>query len=189
MRQAPFTLILGAVKWDIFATLTYRGDPPSSVESVVRHGREWLEAMKHRMEMPETEWFWFLRPERGESGGRLHLHGLLKVRPRFRTLFISPPGTLSSAHRRWGRGMTTFRTVDHYLDPVSWYVQKESIPGGEEYETVKTAACLHGVPSDALLRRASLQESEGGVDRRSGEAKGTGGRHPAPNKLGVTSGG
>lgn len=178
MEALPFSFIIGAVKWDIFCTLTYRTEC-TRVERAVQDGRDWLEGLRVRMRQEEPEWFWFLRPERGEIGGRIHLHALLRVRPRFRTLFVLPnKGHIVAAHRYWGKGMTTFRLVEDNWDPATWYLQKEFTWGADQYETVKTAASIHGVPSLALLTRASLQKSEGNVGRRIGAGKHTGGKNP-----------
>jgi len=182
MRSLPFTFILGAVKWDIFSTLTFR-EECSSVEGVVRHSLTWLEKLRVRMRMTEAEWFWFVRPERGEAGGRLHAHVLLKVRPRYLSLFVVPKPFICAAHRYWGRGMTTFRYIEDNYDPAAWYLQKENSCGADTYENLKTAAASHGVPSLALLTRASLQESEGNVGRPTDARKHTGGKTPEANQL------
>jgi len=188
MRSLPNTFILGAAKWDIFCTLTY-ADECTSVEGVTRHGLAWLEKLRVRMRMQETEWFWFLRPERGESGGRFHLHALLKVRPRYLTLFVVPKPFICAAHRYWGRGMTTFRYIEDQSDPAVLYLQKENTCGADTYENLKTAAASHGVPSLALLTRASLQESDGNVGRPTSARKHTGGKNLEVNQLASQSSG
>jgi len=155
----PFSFIICAVRWDIFCTLTYRQEP-DSIEVAVRHGQVWLGKMRSRMRLAEPEFFWFLRPERGETNGRVHLHALLRVKPDGRSLFVVPRGMICCAHRVWGRGMTRFRNVEDSYDPAAWYLQKET-HGADEYETTKTAACSHGIPSVALLTRAAAQKLQG----------------------------
>jgi len=159
MRSCPNTFLLSSCQWDVFATLTYRGTAPVDVLVAIGHARLWLELMRCRMRLKDSEFFWFLRPERGEGGGRLHSHALIRVPPGFRSLFIVPSGCLSQAHKLWGRGMTKFRKVDDAFDVAAWYVQKCDGSGRDDYENGKTIAASWGVPSDALVRRALRQES------------------------------
>jgi len=159
MRSCPNTFLLSCCSWDVFATLTYRGSPPADVLVAIGHARLWLELMRCRMRLRDEDYYWFLRPERGEAGGRLHSHVLIRVPPAFRSLFVVPRGCLSQAHKLWGRGMTSCRKVDDAFDVAAWYVQKCDGSRRDEYENGKTAAASWGVPSDALVRRALRQQS------------------------------
>lgn len=157
MRQLPNTFLLSTVRWDVFCTLTFKVEL-RSLDRAVECGLVWLEVLRMRMRLHVNDFYWFLRPERGELGGRVHLHALLRVRPVDRGLFVVPQG-LCMAHRLWGRGMTRFRFVEGNFDAVAWYLQKESTYGADLYEDTKSAGCRDGVASCALLARALLQES------------------------------
>jgi len=164
VKSLPFSFIIGAVKWDVFCTLTYK-EACASIETAALHGQQWLEKLRLQARLQVQEFYWFLRPERGESNGRIHLHALLRVRPKQKGYLLVAKGRLSMGHRLWGRGMTTFRAVVDNNDPAILYLQKDKTCGADSYETVKTAACSHGIPSTALLRRASLQQSDGETQR------------------------
>jgi len=160
MRALPNSFLVGAVKWDIFCTLTFKSEC-SRLDVAALHGLTWLDLLRVKMRLNQNEWFWFLRPERGEHGGRVHLHALIRVRPVDRGLFLVPKGLLCQAHKVWGKGMTTFRAVEDSLDPAVIYIQKEDSCGADGYESSKTAASSMGIPSPALILRAGLQQSEG----------------------------
>jgi hypothetical protein len=162
MRAVPFTFVLSSVKWDIFCTLTFRREC-KHVETAAAMGLDWIERCRVRMRLAEEEFYWFLRPERGELFGRVHLHALVRARSRDRSLFVVPRGMVSAAHRLWARGMTSFRVVEDSYDPAAWYLQKEKSCGSDVYESEKSSASRHGIPSPALLMRAGLQQSAGEV--------------------------
>ena len=161
MRVGSATFLVSAVKWDIFGSLTFRGIAPASADVCAGIGLRWLRALRVRMSVPEPDWFWFLRVERGEAGGRLHLHVLLRVRPVFRSLFLVRQGHLCVAHRLWARGMTTFRAVEGWSDPAYSYSLKDDSCGADSYESGKSARARYWVASPALLARAGLQQSAG----------------------------
>lgn len=164
MRSQPNTFVISAVPWDVFGTLTFAREI-RGLEPAAEIGQQWLERLRVRMSEAESQFFWFLRPERGEQFGRVHLHVLIRVRPRFRGLFIVPQGMLCVAHRLWGRGRTLFRRVEDTFDPVTWYLQKPAeTHGADNYELGKTARAHNGIPSCALLRRAQQQKSAGEAD-------------------------
>jgi len=165
MKGLPFSFIVSAVGWDVFGTLTYR-EECRSLEQATVHGLAFLEKIRIRCRLQERDYYWFLRPERGERNGRVHLHVLMKIKPECRGEFLVMPGYLPHAHKVWGRGMTTFRAVSGAGDPAVLYLQKSKDNRSDSYESCKTAACSSGVPSLALLRRASLQKSEGEPDGR-----------------------
>jgi len=169
VRTGSNSLLCSVVEFDVFCTLTFRQEP--SYDAGVRMGYRWLDAMRVACRLPDSDYYWLLRPERGEVNGRLHLHALVRVPPRFKGLFVVPVGATSVAHRMWKRGMTTFRFVDGRQDPSVLYMQKaHERNGADAYELRKTEKNFALIPSAALLKRAALQESEEGCG--SGSAPG-----------------
>lgn len=161
MRSEPHLLLLRSVRWDIFATLTWADRLPAHEDNALTQGIEFLEVVRQRLRMPAREWFWFLRAERGEAGGRLHLHAVIKARSSDLGWFCPGPGRLSAAHRLWKRGRTQFRRLDDGGGAVIPYIVKLDSSGADSYELGKTARAAYGVPSSALGRRALLQKSGG----------------------------
>jgi len=161
MLRLANSLLLSSVDWDVFATLTYRSER-ATISGAVADGLLWLELVRCRCRLSEEDHYWYLRPERGESEGRIHLHALLRVPPKFRTSFLVPAGMLSQAHKLWGRGLTRFRQVEGKMDPAVIYLQKGDTCLSDNYEVQKTSADSNGFPSNALLTRALLQKPAGG---------------------------
>jgi len=161
MQRCSNSLLLTVVEFDVFATLTFRGQEPS-FDGAIRRGLLWLDCVRVMQRLPVADHYWVLRPERGEAGGRVHLHALLRVVPRSRGKFITPAGTVCVAHKLWGLGMTTFRHVEGREDSAILYLQKQlrDSDGADRYEYLKTAGNCYLIPSPALLKRAGLQESE-----------------------------
>jgi len=161
MLTGANSLLVTVVEWDVFGTLTFRAEP--SWDTAVRQGLDWLLRVRVLQRLSESEHYWLLRPERGEHGGRVHLHVLLRVKPASRGLFVVPRG-LSMAHRLWNRGMTKFRFVEGRSDAAVVYLQKvcEQASGADTYELSKTSRNLYLYPSSALLKRADSQKSKAG---------------------------
>lgn len=159
MRSIPYSLLLRAVPWEIFGTLTWRGEPPR-VETALAIGIRFLEGVRRKLRYPDREWFFFLRGERGEAGGRVHLHVLVHVRPVDIAWFCPGPGLLPAVHRMWGRGRTQHRRL-HDLGAAAVPYMLKDTSGGDQYEIGKSAGAVNSVPSSALVRRALLQQSEG----------------------------
>jgi len=156
-RTSVHALLVSGVRWNIFGTLTFRGGPPSE-ESASLLGPEWAERVRRRLAMPESDFFWFVRIERGEHYGRVHLHVLLRVHPSKIGFFLAGPGRLSVAHKLWSRGMTTFRIIGTESDPAIDYVLKVADEGrGDTYEFNKFARCIITIPSPALVRTWALR--------------------------------
>jgi len=157
------SLLVSAIPWSHFHTLTFRGERVPSIESAVAKGLLWLERVRILQRLPVNEWFYILRPERGEHGGRVHLHALTRIVPRFYGSFIVPPGCLSVGHKLWGQGMTSCRAIEGPDDPAVIYLQPDETDGAESYESGKTERNSLLVLSPAVLTRAGLQKSEGDV--------------------------
>jgi len=160
MNAGAFNLVLSAVRWDVFGTLTYK-DAPTTQESVAVHVRAWLLDVRQRLRLHENDFYYFVRIESGELHGRLHAHVLLRVPRAYRGLFVVPKGCRSWAVGSWWRGMTKFRPVEEG-DSAVLYVEKDT-NGADNYELTKTGRALHGEPSAALIRRYKLQQSAGFV--------------------------
>jgi len=171
MRSQAFSFVLTTVTWDVFCTLTF-ADEVFSRETAVRYGLEFMERLRVKMRLRESEFYWFLRPERGDRFGRWHLHALVKVLPRYRGLFIVKPGFVSWMHRAWGLGITKVRPVWGPEDPATLYLQIGESSGADLYEGQKSAAAIEGIPSGALIARALLHKSVGGVCWPAGAGKG-----------------
>jgi len=159
MRAIPFSLLLQAVPWEIFGTWTWRGEPPH-LETALAIGVDHLEKVRVALRYSEREWFYFLRGERGEAGGRVHLHALIHIRPQNIGWFCPGPGRLPQAHRAWGRGRTSHRRLHDRGTSLFAYMLKDQ-SGADMYEIGKSGSALYSVPSSALVRRALLQQSEG----------------------------
>jgi len=160
VNHGASSLVLGAVPWNCFGTLTYR-KAPSRPETVVAHGLDYLEKTRQLFRLHVNEFFFFLRCEGGELNGRLHLHVLIRIPPRFRGYFLVNRGHVSWAHKNWSQGLTRFRPVRDVFDPAVDYITKQESCGADAYEMAKTGRAACGVPSPALLRRAALQKSAG----------------------------
>jgi len=160
-KTSAHALLVSGVRWNIFGTLTFRGGPPSE-ESASLLGPEWAERMRCRLAMPQSDFFWFVRVERGEHYGRVHLHVLLRVHPSKIGFFLAGPGRLSVAHKVWARGMTTFRVIGTESDPAIDYVLKVvEEKHGDTYEFNKFSKCTITIPSPALLRTWAPQMMRG----------------------------
>jgi len=171
VKSQALSFVLSAVAWDAFCTLTF-ADEVFSRETAGRYGLEFMERLRVKMRLPESDFYWFLRPEQGDRFGRWHLHALVKVKPRFRGLFIVRPGYVSWVHKAWGLGITKVRPVWGVEDPALLYLQIVETSGADSYEGRKSAACVEGIPSGALVARALLQKSAGGICWPSGAGKG-----------------
>lgn len=160
MLPGASTFLLDTVRWNVFGTLTFR-HVPARVETVAAQGLCYLEECRKKLCLNSADFYWYLRPEAGESGGRWHLHVVLRVPPKSFGYFVVPRGCLSWAHTAWGRGLTRFRAIRDGHDPAVLYIAKQESCGADNYELAKTSRATHGIPSEALLRRAKLQKSAG----------------------------
>lgn len=160
MRNQANMFLLRACLWSVFGTLTFKAE--KSEEGVTRAGLSWLDAVRLKLSVPESEFYWILRPERGEAGGRLHLHVLLRVRPCFLSLFWIGPCKVSWAVRSWRHGLSRFRLVDGLQDSSLEYIVKpESGIGADAYEGTKTQGCARLLASNAVVNRGRRQKCEG----------------------------
>lgn len=150
MRASPFQFLTTAADWSVFATLTFRGDEPSILRCRF-HLHRWTDLCAHKMRTPSDKLLCLGRMERGEVGGRLHLHVLLVVPVSYLGFFLLPVN--SWAHCAWGCGGTRFRRVVRGQDGALEYAVKDT-DGGNEYELAKTSGAADVVPSVGLLKRA-----------------------------------
>lgn len=77
MRLAPEILRASRIRWQIFATLTFRGQVPSPE----RRGRlaiAWLVGVARLARVPFHHLIWVSRDETGERFGRHHFHVLIR---------------------------------------------------------------------------------------------------------------
>lgn len=75
-RLAPEVLQAGRVEWQLFVTLTWRGQPPRA-EKRERGLRLYLRRLAVRARVPFGSLVWFAREEAGELGSRPHYHVLI----------------------------------------------------------------------------------------------------------------
>lgn len=162
MKQGPWTFALTAVPWNVFGTLTFRREQ-SRVESAAASGLNWLSKVRLKIRRREEDFYFFLRVERGESLGRLHLHVLLWVPWSSVGWFVPGKGRVPAAHKCWGLGLTTFRLLDGLGDSAIPYTIKPDEFGGDVYEITKTSRSPNAIPSDALLRRVAQQACNRGA--------------------------
>jgi len=135
-----------------------------------------------KLHQPEPEWYWFLRVERGERMGRVHLHALMRVPFSVLGHFIVPAGKVCSAHQVWGKGLTRFRRIDGAEDPAIPYLLGDDTSLRDAYEMGKTLSVTDGFPSPALCKRAGLQKWAGEINRPYVANEHTGGVQPLPKR-------
>jgi len=80
MRLAPEVEAASKVDWQLFVTLTWRGQVPSP-ELRVRLLRQWLATLARLARVPFDHLVWFCREEGGEIGDRPHYHVLIAGLP------------------------------------------------------------------------------------------------------------
>lgn len=161
MRSDPHSFVMRAVPWNVFGTLTWAGEPPKHEEVALALGSLYLGRVRIALRYAPREWFWFLRAERGESGGRVHLHCLIRCKSSNLGWFCPGEGRLAAAHRSWRKGRTDFRHLNDGGASVIPYLEKPDTGGADSYEMSKTAAARYTLASYALRRRALLQLSAG----------------------------
>lgn len=153
LAQRANGFLLSAVPWDVFCTLTVTRE--RGRESYGAAVDRWLRWVSESCNVDfHNNFFFVVRFERGEAGGRLHAHCLLRV-PRFaRGLFLVRPGRVCIAHRRWGLGLTRFRRVVRGDPAISYTIKGSEGLGGDEYERRKSDLAHDLVVSAALMNRA-----------------------------------
>lgn len=154
MRIEAFNLLLSSVPWNLFGTLTVRGEDVSQARLELNVER-WLRWVAHISGCKFRRLVYVVRYERGELGKRLHCHILIVVPEQRLTYFVVCAPYVSRAHREWGLGLTKFRRVGVENDPVVNYVLKET-SGADSYEFSKTARGQHLVVSKGLWRISGL---------------------------------
>lgn len=75
-RLAPETVAAARVRWDIFLTLTWRGETPRS-DTRRRKVIWYLRYLSAMARVPFPRLIWFAREEHGEKFGRVHFHLLI----------------------------------------------------------------------------------------------------------------
>jgi len=160
LPQRPNMFVLSAIPWNVFCTLTSNREGSRNIWGAwVDSWARWV-ARASRLNF-RSNFFAAVRFERGEVGGRLHAHALLRI-PKFALGFFLVPGRgVPVAHKRWGRGLTRFRRV---LDsePAIAYLDKllQTEHGADAYERGKSDAARDMVLSEAVISRAVLQQSD-----------------------------
>jgi hypothetical protein len=148
-QHEAFGVALSAVDWTVFCTLTFRGVEPSE-RRALELGAEWLKWVAHVERKPAGGEISLLRRELGETGGRLHLHALIQLKPENVGLFVAPEGCLSVAHTKWDRGMTTFRRYTSSGGGDVSYCLKASEAGADSYEFRKSCKAVGLILSSGL---------------------------------------
>lgn len=158
MKISRESLAVGSVPWNVFGTLTF--SVPRRPEQAKAAWDSWLERMRRKCRIGQDRFFWLLRLERGELGGRLHLHCLLLVPELFIGQFVTPVGTASQAYKAWKPYglLSRFRRIASG-DWTVPYVFKDA-RGGDVYECNKTAGA-DLVLSDAALRWMRYRKRKG----------------------------
>jgi len=173
VNHGSHNLVISAVPWDIFGTLTVREE--CSRRLLVVRALQWLRWVAHVTGRKFRDLAYCIRVERGEAGNRLHLHVLIRVSASSVSYFIVPKGWICQAHVKWGYGRTMFRRV-YESDPVVAYVLKETA-GADSYELGKTEKGPDLVVSKGLWKhaRASLKRATGSTGRMNRSGLYTGG--------------
>lgn len=173
MRNQSNTALVRCVPWSVFGTLTFKDEKSESAAIVA--GERWLALVRLKLSCPESEFYWLLRPERGESGGRVHLHVLLRVRSCYLKFFCLG-SKLSWAVRAWRNGLSKFRPVDGVNDSsIDYIVKPESGTGADAYENGKTQGCTNLMASRAVWKRAAVHVATQSGDGQPEQSYGTGG--------------
>jgi len=153
-------LVLSSIPWTLFCTLTFRKEQGRGAAG--RKVELWLRWVARAGNLDfDSNFYYGVRYESGEKGGRLHAHSLIRL-PRFALrYFLVPKGTVSVAHKRWGHGLTRFRRVD-VIDPAIDYFDKltTKTSGADRYEMRKTDFADDVVLGRAVMKRFILQQSE-----------------------------
>jgi len=152
-------LVLSSIPWDVFSTLTFAKE--QSRDSAWRKIEVWLRRCSRACSLNfNSNFFFAVRFELGEKGGRLHAHVLLRV-PRFaRGFFLVAYGRKPACAKWWVHGLTKFRAIEG-SDPAISYFEKlaTNASGADEYERRKTDFATDMVFGEAVIRRALRQQS------------------------------
>jgi len=149
MQHSPFNLLLSRIDWSVFATLTFRGDEPSE-SRLMRECQQWHGWAAYVNHEQARRIFWVARVERGERGGRLHLHSLVRLRPEIAFRYFVPGrGLLPVAAEMWRHGLSRFRLVDRVGDSALPYML-DDVDGGGVHEDTKTARGRQLILSESL---------------------------------------
>jgi hypothetical protein len=155
-KAALWTMALRGIEWQTFGTLTFAGMvPPESVFK--RRINDWLRELQvvaRSFNIP-CDYFYFVRPEKGETFGRLHCHILFaRMEVRFRHLVIVGPlgshkaSRASRLAKECGFGYSMFRHMGEGDTGLDYLGQ----PGEDEYELSKARRVLQPILSPTLWR-------------------------------------
>jgi len=123
---------LRTVAWTYFCTLTFRVNPPPSNNAATKAWFAFIRRLAQYSRCSAHSLTWALRREAGEVGGRLHLHGLVRIPGG------SPIATPDFVARIWSRqlrfGISEVRYFDPSLDGVGYVLKGGSVQGANQYE-------------------------------------------------------
>jgi len=151
----PYSLVLSAIPWSLFGTLTFSAQ--ASTDKALRECLRWLRWVAHISGVSYRNLVFVVRVEAGERFGRIHLHVLIVVPDEVVSYFVVRSGFVPRAHREWRLGMTKFRRVAVTDDPAVPYCLKET-SGADEYEVGKTSRAPQIVLSHGARRVACARK-------------------------------
>jgi len=147
--EGTFTDCLRRVKWQAFVTFTFKGTVPNRHRALAMF-RNWCDTIESSLEC--RGWYWFCRPELGETTGRFHLHALIGGLPP-RALYAFESGTRNKVcvwlARACGFGLVTTRLMQSDDDALSYVGYSDP---SNAYESLKTARTTEPTLSPKLLR-------------------------------------
>jgi len=164
--QPGFSLPLSRVPWNVFGTLTFKGDSAPGESAQVREALRFFDWVAHLGRIRRQCLLWALRLENGEAGGRLHIHPLIVVQSHLLGFFAVPRGARSVASKVWRRGgrrrgIAVFRKIQGVGDPAVTYIEKDVDGGADLYELAKTGRASRLLVSNAALRMIRGRQQQG----------------------------
>ena len=145
-RLAPEVLAASKVDWQLFLTLTWRGQVPRP-ERRGRLGRAYLRGLARKARVPYANLVWLCREEPGEVGGRPHFHVLIAGFPS--SVLNFEFGVIVG--QLWEHGWCEGR-LWHSLGAVTYSCED----GANIYESGKFRAGLPIMLSESLARVVGL---------------------------------
>lgn len=147
-----YSLSLSRVRWNLFASITFKKE--CSEAAAIIKGMQWVNYVSQLTREPLWRMLWVMRVERGELGGRVHLH-LLHVVPEPKMgLFVVSSGFSSVARKFCMKrfGMSRFRRIESEGDGAVTYATKDLDAGADSYELAKTGRAQFLITSGEAQR-------------------------------------
>lgn len=151
----PEVWTLGAIPWQLFCTLTFKGlrlaNP--SLKAGVTRVTMWFGLYRRfcrQFGIADSGLLWCMREEAGELGGRMHLHVLIGG---VREQLINERTCFWLMHR-WeelGGGMARVRLFDSALPGVEYFLKTE-ISARDAYESTKIRGAGLIIVSKSVVR-------------------------------------